>query len=120
MWESRFLRFPRVVGKEGNLPLVFLFFHCPSFPQPCFAVFVMRSVSARSWQTTSVFLSASFSRSPCRSPSRFLVHLFLGQLRLDIPRQVGQLPQNVPRCRMPPIDSFLLALGPRHHFRHPA
>src|SRR5258708_40161641 len=31
MWESR-ERFPRAVGSEGNLVLVFLAFHSPSFP----------------------------------------------------------------------------------------
>src|SRR5881628_1327339 len=33
MWESR-ERFPRAVGNEGNMGLVFLVFHGPSFPQP--------------------------------------------------------------------------------------
>src|ERR1035437_9401250 len=34
MWESRSLRFPRAVGAEGNLLLVFLGVHGPSFPPP--------------------------------------------------------------------------------------
>jgi len=34
MWESRSLRFPRAVGAEGNLLLVFLCVHGPSFPPP--------------------------------------------------------------------------------------
>src|SRR5579862_7434093 len=67
MWESRFLRFPRAVGKEGNLLLVFLFFHGPSFPQPCLPLFFMPSVFAQIPQTASVFLSASWSHSLCRS-----------------------------------------------------
>jgi hypothetical protein len=32
MWESR-ERFPRAVGNEGNLLLVFLVFQGPAFPQ---------------------------------------------------------------------------------------
>jgi hypothetical protein len=39
MWESR-LRFPRAVGAEGNLLLVFLRVHGPAFPPPSF---LMRS-----------------------------------------------------------------------------
>src|SRR5438270_7195852 len=56
MWESR-ERFPRAMGSEGNLVLVFLVFHSPSFPQ--LPGFFMRCACDAGERTACIWLPAS-------------------------------------------------------------
>jgi hypothetical protein len=77
MWESR-QRFPRAVGTEENLPLVFLCVHNPSFPPPFFTPssslgFRQNSFSfascIRKAAAVSLSAPARFSRSACVVPA---------------------------------------------------
>src|SRR5579871_6113721 len=120
MWESRFGDFQGQWETLENLPLVFLVFHCPPFPQPSSPLSSCRLPAPKSGeQLLFFFLHPSCARRIALS-SCSLVHRLHGPFRLQIPRQVRQLPQNLPRRRIPTIDPSLLALGAGHHFRHSA
>src|SRR5713226_1190650 len=100
MWESR-ERFPRAVGSEGNLTLVFLAFHSPSFPQSSPVLRAALTVEPRE-QSTFGFLHLGGGLG---------VRLFAGRLREPIHRQIRakesgqprQLAQDLPRRGVPAV-----------------
>jgi hypothetical protein len=49
-----------------------------------------------------------------------LLQLIHSHLRSQESGQAGQLPQDLPRRRIPTVDTLLFALGRHGHFRHPA
>jgi len=96
MWDRAFCDFQGLWEKEGNLPLVSSF-HCRPFHSPacrfCHAL-CLRPKLANSF----CFSSASFSALAV-SLSRPAFGSFCSSVSsVYIPRQYGQLPQDLPRC----------------------
>src|SRR5438874_5890468 len=111
MWESR-ERFPRAVGREGNLVLVFLASHSPSFPQSSPVLRAALTVEPRE-QFTFGFLHPGGGLG---------VGLFAGRLRELIHRpiraqesgQPRQLPQDLPRRGVPAVAPLGFSFGVHH------
>src|SRR5579862_2565936 len=115
MWESRFVRFPRTVEAEGNLPLVFLGVHRPAFPQ--FPLSSCRPFFPRF--NTSKQVPLRFLHPP--RGLRITVHPGLliqpcnRDPRAEISSHVRQLPQDLPGRGVPAVASLLLSLGSHRH-----
>src|SRR5258708_9611529 len=96
MWESP-QRFPRAVGNEGNLLLVFLVSHSPSFPQPFSCCHLSCAVSPlEAGKQPLLRLLHCSRRGRVTATGRFPVQLLYCQLRLQVPPQIRKLPQNLP------------------------
>ena len=104
-------RFPRALGNEGNLLLVFLVFHRASFPQPapCFSARRFRAHETRK----------QFPLGLLHLPRRRGVAFGFGDAlqsldrlsRLEIFGGLGQLLERFPRGLVVAIQPLLLAFG---------
>ena len=61
-------RFPRALGNEGNLLLVFLVFHRPSFPQPSSCTAFSRRFSALCWRPRNMQIACPWRAASCAPP----------------------------------------------------
>src|SRR5579863_6190005 len=117
MWKSRFLRFPRTVGAEENLPLVFLGVHGPSFPQsfPSRRPFLLRFEASEQSPFRCLHPSRCFGIAVC---SRLLIQCRNRHTRPEIFRHVRYLSQDLPGCCVPSIHSPLSSFCSGHYLRY--
>src|SRR5215831_14257629 len=109
--------FQGLVGAEGNLSLVFLRIHSPAFPPP----FPSRCpFPPQALEELLLGLLHCFRRSGVRLPPRALLQLRHRNTLFEVPGQVRQLAQNLPRRRVPAIHSLFFTFRVDFPLRHPA
>ena len=99
MWKSRCWRFPRAVGAVENLLLVFHGVHSPSFPRS----FSCPAIPADRREQLVLGLLHLLCRLHIRLRSGLLVQFCDGNVHLQLPRQIREASQNLPRRGEPRV-----------------